>query len=240
MQDLSNFNSEKLFSSLYLAEQVNLFRQKEGNKKELLHKTLLAKIEKRFQSKIIEQKILPVEYKDKKGENRKMYELPFEYCLRILMDESELVQDACIEVMKAQQKEINQLKSPQSDYHQLEQHTQRPTQLQSSKVANSFAFKRLNGKQDAIDWNRKVTFTLTGKTPSELKDIAKKHNLPSKYRTSGKEVVRYYKPEVAGAISLADWLHANGETDDKALSLSKMAIPVLEAINKHTQIQQAQ
>lgn len=129
-------------------------------------------------------------------------------------------------------------KSPQSDYHQLSQHTQRPTQLQSSKVANSFAFKRLNGKQDAIDWNRKVTFTLTGKTPSELKDIAKKHNLPSKYRTSGKEVVRYYKPEVAGAISLADWLHANGETDDKALSLSKMAIPVLEAINKHTNLLQ--
>jgi hypothetical protein len=72
MQDLSNFNSEKLYSSIFLVEQINLFRKSEGNTKELLHFTLLAKIEKRFNSKIEDKKILVSSYLAKKRQTRKV------------------------------------------------------------------------------------------------------------------------------------------------------------------------
>ena len=97
-----------------MVEQINLFRSQEGNKKEVRHSDLLAKIEKRFSAKINERKISLVESPDSKGEMRKMYELPFEYCLRILMDESETVQDRCVEVMKEQQREIERLQKPKT------------------------------------------------------------------------------------------------------------------------------
>jgi hypothetical protein len=112
--ELVNINSEVKYSSLYLVEQINLFRSEEGNITKVRHSDLLSKIEKRFESKINERKISLVEYNDKKGENRKMYELPFEYCLRILMDESEIVQDRCVEVMKTQQREIEKLSTPKT------------------------------------------------------------------------------------------------------------------------------
>lgn len=110
MMELTKINEEKCYTSKFLVEQINAFRKEEGNQSDIRHSDLIAKIEKRFESKITERKISLSEYKDSTGRTLKQYELPFEYCLRILMDESEMVQDRCVEVMKAQQREIETLK----------------------------------------------------------------------------------------------------------------------------------
>jgi hypothetical protein len=112
--ELVNINSEVKYSSLYLVEQINLFRSEEGNTTKVRHSDLLSKIEKRFESKIAQRKISLSEYKDSTNRALKKYELPFEYCLRILMDESEIVQDRCVEVMKTQQREIEKLSTPKT------------------------------------------------------------------------------------------------------------------------------
>lgn len=112
--ELANINSEVKYSSLYLVEQINFFRSEEGNTTKVRHSDLLSKIEKRFESKIAQRKISLSEYKDSTNRTLKKYELPFEYCLRILMDESEIVQDRCVEVMKAQQREIEKLSTPKT------------------------------------------------------------------------------------------------------------------------------
>ena len=65
------------FSSLYLTQQINVFRKLEKDKSELRHSDLLKKIEKEFEEEINERKISLVNYKDKKGEVRKAYELNY-------------------------------------------------------------------------------------------------------------------------------------------------------------------
>lgn len=106
--ELIQFNSEQKFSSLFLVEQINIFR-KEDNKSELAHFTLLAKIENEFEEEINDKKFLVVEYKDKKGEMRKSYELNFEQSLQILMSESKTVRKRVIDVLKEQQAQIKKL-----------------------------------------------------------------------------------------------------------------------------------
>ena len=103
------FNEEKRFSSLYICEQINKFREIEGNRSKLLHRHLLQKIESEFEQEINETKIRPVTYKDKKGENRKMYKLTYEQSLQLLMSESKNVRRGVVNVLKAQQEKINSL-----------------------------------------------------------------------------------------------------------------------------------
>ena len=86
--ELQKFNSEEKFSSVFITEQINEFRKVEGNRKILLHKSLLSKIENEFSDEINGKNILPVEYKDLKGEMRKCYELTFDESLQLLMSES--------------------------------------------------------------------------------------------------------------------------------------------------------
>ena len=100
------------FSSIYLVEQINLFRVQEGNRAEIAHKTFLAKVEERFSKEIGEQKILPTSYLDKSNRDSKMYELSYKDSLRILVTESNFVADAVIEVLEKQQAEIKRLTMP--------------------------------------------------------------------------------------------------------------------------------
>lgn len=110
MNELLGGDQTQKFTSLYLVEQINVFRKEESNKSELRHGDFLKKIEKEFEDEINERNISSVEYEDKKGELRKMYELNFEQSLQILMSESKFVRKAVIEVLKRQQQEINALK----------------------------------------------------------------------------------------------------------------------------------
>lgn len=82
---------KKTITSLELVEQINLFRKEEGKETELQHKTMLAIIRDEFEEEINEQKILPVEYKDKKGEKRPMFELTIAQGKQVLLRESKFV-----------------------------------------------------------------------------------------------------------------------------------------------------
>lgn len=103
----------------------------------------------------------------------------------------------------------------------LSKHTDRVTQIENSKSINSFYYDR-GGRDKIKEYNQKNCYEHTGKFPNELMEIAKREGIPSKYRTSGKEVVRYYKPHVAASMSLTDELCRKGGMDVReAASLAK-------------------
>ena len=108
--ELQKLDSEKKYTSLYLVEQINLFRSQESDKAILAHFTLLSKIEKEFEDEITDKQFLVSSYKDSSGKECKCYELNYEQSLQILMSESKVVRKGVIEVLKAQQKEIDKLK----------------------------------------------------------------------------------------------------------------------------------
>lgn len=103
--------NKQTITSLELLEQINFFRKEEGNKKPLQHKTLLEIIRNEFEEEINEQKILPVTYKDKKGELRPMYILTISQGKQVLTRESKFVRKAVIhkleELENGQPKQIN-------------------------------------------------------------------------------------------------------------------------------------
>ena len=107
-------NGSKLFSSIYLVDQINIFRAEENNRAILLHKSLLTKIEIEFKEEIEEQIFLPSSYLAGNGKNEKCYELTFEQSLQILMSESKIVRKGVIAKLKEQSEEIKRLSVPQT------------------------------------------------------------------------------------------------------------------------------
>ncbi|MFW5804710.1 MAG: hypothetical protein ACOCWG_05725 [bacterium] len=105
------------FTSLYLVNEINKFRELENEKSDkkklamLQHKSFLSKIEEEFQEEINGQNILPVTYKDKKGEERKMYELNYDDSIQMLSSESRTVRKAVKQVLKGQRKRIEELET---------------------------------------------------------------------------------------------------------------------------------
>lgn len=93
MEKLMNKNT---ITSLELLEQINLFRKEEGNRAELQHRDLLKIIRDEFEEEINEGKISPVTYKDKKGEERPMFELTTAQAKQVLVRESKFVRKRVI------------------------------------------------------------------------------------------------------------------------------------------------
>jgi hypothetical protein len=83
-------NNQDTISSLQLVEEINFFRSKQDNQSELLHKNLLAIIKEEFDEEINELKIQLVSYKDKKGENRPMFNLTINQAKQVLVRESKI------------------------------------------------------------------------------------------------------------------------------------------------------
>lgn len=135
------------------------------------------------------------------------------------------------EILKEAKKEkVGDNKSP--EILLLEQHTKRDIQIANSKEINTFNFNK-SGVQGTIDYNRMNCILHTGKKPNELIQIAKNKKVPSKHRTSGKEVIRYYKPEVAASMSITDELCKSGINVHEAEGLSMPAIPLLKVLIKN-------
>lgn len=109
------------------------------------------------------------------------------------------------------------------EWKSLLPHTTTEVQKQSSKLVNAHNFKD-KGKMAAIEWNRKncKARTKNGFGPSELIKWAKDAGVPAKHRTSGKEVVRFFAPHKASAMSVADIFVTNGVEEDESIKLSKM------------------
>lgn len=107
----------------------------------------------------------------------------------------------------------------------LEAHMNRPVQLQNSKEVNAQQWL-IGGAENVAEYNRENCLRVTGKTPSELKDWAKRAGLPSKNRTSGKEVVRHVRPELACRMSVNDSLVSRGVSLNEACDLSAGTTPL--------------
>lgn len=113
MNELLGGDQTQKFTSIYLVEQINLFRKEESSKSELRHSDFLKKIEKEFEEEIAERKIsfcLITKELEVGSTRLKVYELNFEQSLQILMSESKFVRKAVIEVLKKQQEQIEALK----------------------------------------------------------------------------------------------------------------------------------
>lgn len=107
----------------------------------------------------------------------------------------------------------------------IEAHTRRPVQLENSKAVNSQRFL-LGGQQEVADYNRENCKRVTGHTPTQLKEMAKRQGLPSKQRSSGKEVVRTVWPWLACRMSVNDSLVRMGVSLNEACDLSAGTIPL--------------
>ena len=103
---MHNLTIKETFTSLELVELINQFRGQEGNRKELQHKTFLETIRNEFEKEINEQKILPIEYKDAKGEKRPMYTLNLKQSRQVLVRESKFVRKAVIEYIDRLEQEL--------------------------------------------------------------------------------------------------------------------------------------
>lgn len=108
----------------------------------------------------------------------------------------------------------------------LEQHTKREVQVQNSKGVNSYIIRKWGVETD-IEYNRRNCRMVSGYSPSELRKIGKARGLKSKQYSSGKEVLRSLKPELAAQMSINDDLVQSGVRLTVANSLSAPCVPLL-------------
>lgn len=111
MMYLSTTNKNETIKSNELVEIINQFRELEGGKAELLHKTFMEKI--RNEVKTLEslglnnqQNFLPVEYLDAKGEKRPCFELTRDGMLQMLNSESALVRYKTIDYINTLEEKV--------------------------------------------------------------------------------------------------------------------------------------
>lgn len=136
MENLSILTKDTI-TSLELLEQINFFRKQEGRKTETQHKTLLEIIRNEFEEEINEQKILPVTYTDKKGEERPMYILTLNQAKQVLMRESVAVRRAVIKYIEHLEKQLEN-----SDTKHLKEQSKQMEDLESRIEALEKGYKQ--------------------------------------------------------------------------------------------------
>lgn len=107
-----NLATKENMTSLELLEQINLFRKKEGNKKELRHFDLLNIIRNEFEEEITDRKISVSEYKDKTGRKLPMFILTLSQAKQVLVRESKYVRRAVIQYIEKLEKVIQEERLP--------------------------------------------------------------------------------------------------------------------------------
>ena len=137
MENLKNVMEKDTITSLELVEQINFFRKEEGKKTETQHKTLLEVIRNEFEEEINEQKILPVTYKDKKGEDRPMYILTLSQAKQVLMRESKFVRRAVIHYIEDLEKQLEN-----TDTKYLKEQAAQMTELENRIEALERGYKQ--------------------------------------------------------------------------------------------------
>lgn len=155
----------------------------------------------------------------KGGQNRIEYIFLQDPAKKIAMgtnnEQGDLVKDYFIRI----EKEFKASLQPAPDFSI---HTHRPVQIQNSKEINRHLWETKD-VQAIGDYHRDATKEVCGKTPSQLKKEAKAAGMPSKFRTSGREVLRHTKPEAACALSLCDQLSKSGASFDQIKPLLNKA-----------------
>lgn len=107
-----NLKVKNEMTSLELLEQINLFRKKEENKKELRHFDLLNIIRNEFEEEITDRKISVSEYKDKTGRKLPMFILTLSQAKQVLVRESKYVRRAVIQYIEKLEKVIQEERLP--------------------------------------------------------------------------------------------------------------------------------
>lgn len=88
-------------------------------------------------------------------------------------------------------------------------HTSREVQVANSKGINNHHYL-IGGVGTVIEYNRQNCLLHTGKRPNVIVKEARAAGLPSKQRTSAKEVLRHTQPAKACSMSLADEMCRQG------------------------------
>jgi KilA-N domain len=119
-----------------------------------------------------------------------------------------------------------------SDPSDLSRFTKREVQIDNSKQVNRFFFA--GGQQKVIDYNRQNCYRHTGRLPHEILAWAKRHRVPSKFRTSAKGFIRAYRPAVACSMALADEFCKTGRMEiAQAADLCKThALPIFQQMQQ--------
>ena len=123
-----------------------------------------------------------------------------------------------IEQFNAMEGELQQLRHEAPAVNLLE-HVTREVQVANSKSINHHQYL-IGGMPSIIAYNRLNCVLHTGSKPSEIKKQAKADGLPSKLRTSAKEVLRHTAPAKACAMSLADQLVRAGASLKDAAAIT--------------------
>ncbi len=101
----------------------------------------------------------------------------------------------------------------------------RPIQVDISKDANAKWIDEGGERRVAYE-NARVTRDLSGANPEWWKQWAKECNWPAKKRTSGLEVLRHAKPEVAARISFVKEHVTQGHVYEKVLPIGQDLVPI--------------
>jgi phage anti-repressor protein len=101
----------------------------------------------------------------------------------------------------------------------LEDHARREIQVKNSKEVNSHNYE-IGGMPSVMEYNKLSCKLHSGKYPYELKKEAKAKKIPSKFRKSGKEILRYTQPVTACAMSLTDDMVKMGANLEEAADVS--------------------
>lgn len=107
MAMMSVKNRDGTLTSLELLEQINFFREQEGNKTILGHNDLLKIIRDEFTEEISLGKISQIKYKDKRNREQPLYILTLDQARQVLARESSTVRKAIFKYIRALEDEID-------------------------------------------------------------------------------------------------------------------------------------
>lgn len=108
MDKLISKEQKDKITSLELVEQINIFREQEGNRAELQHRTLLEIIRDEFEEEIGMQKILQTHYIHPQNKQPyPMFELTLNQAKQVLMRESKFVRKAMIHYIEELEKQLS-------------------------------------------------------------------------------------------------------------------------------------
>jgi hypothetical protein len=168
---LASSNAEQKFTSLYLVEQINLFRDLEGNRAVLPHSDFLKKLRVEFEDEIADGNIsyrLIIKQLAHNSTQVKCYELDFEQSLQLLMSESKTVRKQVVKVLKVQQDEINKLKAANApktfsealrmladseDAKLLAEHNSEELKIELDKSKEWFSIKKIAHRNN-LNWKK--------------------------------------------------------------------------------------
>jgi prophage antirepressor-like protein len=113
----------------------------------------------------------------------------------------------------------------------MKKHNSEQYQKDNSKKINSKNFIE-GGTKQTIEYNRKNMLLHTGKTPHEIIQLGLEKGLKKSAATSGKQVLRKFRPDIAAGMSFTDSLvNEDGLQHETAAKISlELGIPLFRAL----------